>query len=55
MITFYEFPKQHWVHLRTTNIVESPFDMVRLRTNAARRFKRVENATAMILEATTCR
>ena len=36
MITFYEFPKQHWVHLRTTNIVESPFDMVRLRTNAAR-------------------
>ena len=48
MITFYEFPKQHWVHLRTTNIVESPFDMVRLRTNAARRFKRVENATAMI-------
>ena len=24
MITFYEFPKQHWVHLRTTNIVESP-------------------------------
>ena len=40
--------KQHWVHLRTTNIVESPFDMVRLRTNAARRFKRVENATAMI-------
>ena len=48
MITFYEFRKQHWVHLRTTNIVESPFDMVRLRTNAARRFKRVENATAMI-------
>ena len=48
MITFYAFPKQHWVHLRTTNIVESPFDMVRLRTNAARRFKRVENATAMI-------
>ena len=36
------------MHLRTTNIVDSPFDMVRLRTNAARRFKRVENATAMI-------
>jgi transposase-like protein len=40
--------KQHWVHLRTTNIVESPFDMIRLRTNAARRFKRVDNASAMI-------
>jgi putative transposase len=48
MVTFYDFPKEHWVHLRTTNIVESPFDMVRLRTNAARRYKRVENATAMI-------
>ena len=48
MVTFYDFPKEHWTHLRTTNIVESPFDMVRLRTNAARRFKRVENATAMI-------
>ena len=48
MITFYEFPKEHWVHLRTSNIVESPFDAVRLRTNAARRYKRVDNATAMI-------
>ena len=27
---------------------QGPFDMVRLRTSAARRFKRVENATAMI-------
>jgi putative transposase len=48
MVTLYAFPKEHWVHLRTTNIVESPFDMIRLRTNAARRFKRVENATSMI-------
>src|SRR5262249_2213260 len=48
MVTLYAFPKEHWVHLRTTNIVESPFDMIRLRTNAARRFKRVENATAII-------
>jgi putative transposase len=48
MVTLYRFPKEHWVHLRTTNIVESPFDMIRLRTNAARRFKRVENATSII-------
>jgi len=34
--------------LRTTNIIESPFAMIRLRTNAARRFKRVDNASAMI-------
>jgi putative transposase len=48
MVTFYSFPKEHWVHLRTTNIVESPFSSVRLRTDAARRFKKVQNATAMI-------
>ena len=35
-------------HLRTTNVVESPFAAVRLRTSAAKRFKRVESATALI-------
>lgn len=48
MVTFYAFPKEHWVHIRTTNVVESPFSAVRLRTDAARRFKKVQNATAMI-------
>jgi len=48
MVTFYSFPKEHWAHLRTTNVVESPFSSVRLRTDAARRFKKVQNATAMI-------
>lgn len=48
MVTFYSYPKEHWIHLRTTNIVESPFSAVRLRTDASRRFKRVEGARAMI-------
>jgi transposase-like protein len=48
MVTFYRFPESHWKHLRTTNIVESPFASVRLRTSAAKRFKRVEHATALI-------
>ena len=48
MVTFYNFPKEHWVHLRTTNIVESPFSAIRLRTDAAKRFKRVDHATALI-------
>lgn len=46
-MTFYQFPREHWPHLRTTNIVESPFATVRLRTTAAKRFKKVENATAL--------
>jgi len=48
MVSFYSFPKEHWVHIRTTNVVESPFSSVRLRTDAARRFKKIANATAMI-------
>ena len=48
MVTFYDFPREHWRHIRTTNIVESPFSAVRLRTGAARRFRKVANATALI-------
>lgn len=48
MVAYYAFPQEHWRHLRTTNVVESPFDAVRLRTSAAKRFKRVEHATALI-------
>lgn len=48
MVSFYSFPKEHWTHLRTTNVVESPFNAIRLRTDAARRYKKVQNATAMI-------
>ena len=48
LVTFYQFPREHWSHLRTTNVVESPFATVRLRTTAAKRFKKVENATALI-------
>jgi putative transposase len=47
-VTFYQFPREHWPHLRTTNPVESPFATVRLCTTAAKRFKKVENATALI-------
>ena len=48
MLTFCHFPREHWKHLRTSNPVESPFAAVRLRTAAAKRFKKVENATAVI-------
>jgi putative transposase len=48
LVTFYQFPREHWPHLRTSNVVESPFATVRLRTTAAKRFKKVEHATALI-------
>ena len=53
MVTFYDFPEAHWKHLRTTNVVESPFASVRLRTSAAKRFKRVDSATALIWKLLT--
>jgi transposase-like protein len=32
LFTFYDFPAEHWPHLRTTNPIESTFATVRLRT-----------------------
>ena len=48
MATFYEFPAEHWRHLRTTNPMESPFAALRLRTDAAKRYRRVDRAIAVI-------
>lgn len=33
LLTFYDFPAEHWLHLRTTNVIESVFATVRLRTD----------------------
>ena len=33
LLAFYDFPAEHWIHLRTTNPIESTFASVRLRTN----------------------
>ena len=48
-----DWPAPYWrrgvrKHLRTSNPIESPFAAVRLRTAAAKRYKKVENATAVI-------
>jgi putative transposase len=48
LTTYYDFPREHWKHLRTSNVVESPFSRVRLRTTASRRFKSQINATCLI-------
>jgi putative transposase len=33
LLVFYDFPALHWIHLRTTNPIESTFATVRLRTS----------------------
>jgi transposase-like protein len=36
LLTFYDFPAEHWRHIRTTNPIESTFATVRLRTDKVR-------------------
>jgi putative transposase len=36
LLAFYDYPAEHWVHLRTTNPVESTFATVRLRTRVTK-------------------
>jgi putative transposase len=36
LLAFYEFPAEHWIHLKTTNPIESTFATVRLRTNVTK-------------------
>lgn len=49
-VRFYDFPKEHWPHLRTTNPIESPFAAVRLRTDVAKRMHRRENAVYLVFK-----
>ncbi|WP_431676043.1 IS256 family transposase [Kitasatospora sp. KL5] len=36
LLAFYDFPLEHWIHLRTTNPIESTFATVRLRTKVTK-------------------
>ncbi|ASL07633.1 MULTISPECIES: transposase [Mycobacterium] len=35
-LEFYRYPAEHWIHLRTTNPIESTFATVRLRTKVTK-------------------
>ena len=36
LLAFFDFPAEHWVHLKTTNPIESTFATVRLRTKVTK-------------------
>lgn len=36
LLTFFDFPAEHWKHLRTSNVIESTFATVRLRTRVTK-------------------
>ena len=48
LFTFYEFPAEHWQHIRSTNVIESTFATVRLRTAATRGQGSVATTLSMV-------
>jgi len=50
LLTYYRYPQEHWVSLKTTNPIESIFATVKLRTNAARRIKSPQSALYLIFQ-----
>ena len=50
LLTFYDFPAEHWKHLRTTNIIESSFATVRHRTVRSKGCLSNKTALAMIFK-----
>ena len=50
MLAFYDFPAEHWKHLRTTNPIESTFATVRHRTIRSRGCLSNNTALAMVFK-----
>lgn len=48
LLAFYDFPAEHWVHIRTTNPIESTFATVRLRTKRSKNCGSRETTLAMV-------
>lgn len=48
LLAFYDFPATHWIHIRTTNPIESTFLTVKLRTSKTRSCRPWESTLAMV-------
>jgi transposase-like protein len=48
LLAFYDFPAEHWKHLRTTNVIESSFATIRHRTVRSKGCLSNKTALAMI-------
>ncbi|MFE9976180.1 IS256 family transposase [Streptomyces hirsutus] len=50
LLAFYDFPAEHWIHLRTTNPIEPTFSTVKLRTKVTRGAGSPAAALAMVFK-----
>ena len=54
LLTFYDFPAEHWRHIRTTNPIESTFATVRLRTAKVRSCFSASTVLSMAFQLCRC-
>lgn len=54
LLTFYDFPAEHWRHIRTTNPIESTFATVRLRTDKVRSCFSAQTVLTMAFRLCQC-
>jgi transposase-like protein len=50
LFTYSKFPYQHWKSIKSTNVIESMFSSVKLRTDAARRIPKRESALYLVFK-----
>ena len=48
LLCYFDYPAAHWIHLKTTNPIESIFASVRLRTYVLRRFQKAHSGAAFV-------
>jgi hypothetical protein len=48
LLAFYDFPAEHWLHIRTTNPIESSFATVRLRTDKTKNCVSAKTGLALV-------
>lgn len=54
LLTFYDFPAEHWIHVRTTNPIESTFATVRLRTRRTKGCGSRQATLTMVFRLVQC-
>lgn len=50
LTTYFNFPKQHWRHIKTTNPIESPFAWIRARLRKTKRLRSEKSALGLVFQ-----
>lgn len=50
LLRYFDYPQEHWDHLKTSNPIESIFSSVRLRTYVLRRFQKARSGAAFVFK-----